>query len=965
MAMRTVMLFVLFLLIPGSAVSLSCSDEKLADGFMNKKGLKILHQNVRGLLCNLPLIQKFLFTHHQTDIFCCSETHIKEYENIKNLYTIEGYEFVSRNRTNGSGGGVGIYIKNQLEWKRRDDLENESIECLWLEIFLKHTNSLLVGCYYKPPKTSEYLSKEFNTTFNDTLSSLQKEHKEVIFLGDFNANYLVKRDSKELKAIIEINGFEQMIKEPTRITETTETLIDLIATNNPSSISKVNVTSYSIADHELIGCVRKLNNIKYKSRSMYARNYKDYAPENLLNNVKNINWQRLYATDDPNSAANFFTKQLKAVFDQHAPFENKTVRGKPAAWLRADVKILMNNRDRILRKAKKTSLPSDWTAYKRARNLCNGKIREAKRKYYRNLIEENKRNPRKFWDTIKTIFPTTSKSSTPQMEKSKCKELTNIFSDYFSTAVTKLKSNITSFSNYIWRPYDTQKRRTEKTFNFSYVSNVFVEKHLSQLKRRKSTGSDDLPAGMIKDCKKVIAKPLAFIINLSLRTGVFPSIWKNAKITPVHKKGDTKNPENFRPISVLPIFSKIIEKAAHSQLSAFLERNELLTEFQFGYREKRSTKLASTLLFDNMRSAIDNGNLVGATFIDLTKAFDTVSHSTLLGKLTEYGIKGIEKEWMTNYLFNRKQVVNINGVSSSEKSLLHGVPQGSILGPLLFLIYFNDFPECLEKCNCIMYADDTVIYVADKNIEKIEKCLENDLERIAHYFDESQMIINLGKGKTETIIFGTGKRLSTTKNQLDISYRGQPIENVSEYKYLGNFADQHLSFNKNFESVFKKASGRLKLLKRLRGYLTQESALVIFKMMILPILTYRSTVKITFTKTQKDRLKSLQCRASVIVGQEVPSVTQVIYREACILVRKCIAGDVCSNFTDYFTVNKHSQRTRNSGYLLKMPRVKLELGKNAFRCSGSKLYNNIPLELRKLESFNLFIKEIKNHDFIL
>ena len=325
----------------------------------------------------------------------------------------------------------------------------------------------------------------------------------------------------------------------------------------------------------------------------------------------------------------------------------------------------MDNRDRPLRKAKKTLLPSDWPAYKRARNLCNGKVREAKRKYYRKLMEENKRNPRKFWDTIKTIFPTTSKSSTPRMEKSKYKELANIFSDYLSTAVTKLKTKVISFSDYIWRPYETQKRRTQETFKFSYVLNVFVEKHLSQLKRRKSTGSDDLSAGMIKDCKKVVSKPLAFIINLSLRTGVFPSIWKNAKI------GD---PENFRPISVLPIFSKIIENTAHSQLSAFLDKNELLTEFQFRYREKRSTKLASTFLFDNMRNAIDNGNLIGATFIDLTKAFDTVSHNTLLGKLDEYGIKGIEKEWMANYLFNRKQEVNINGVSSTEKPLLHGVP---------------------------------------------------------------------------------------------------------------------------------------------------------------------------------------------------------------------------------------------------------------------------------------------------
>ena len=758
-----------------------------------------------------------------------------------------------------------------------------------------------------------------------------------------------------------INGFEQLIQKPTRITDKTETLIDLILTNNPQSISKVIVNSNSIADHELTGCVRKINNIKYKPKSVFTRDYKNYVPEQLIADVQNIDWENFYDIDDVNIAANIFTTCLKDIFDQHAPIKSKTHKGKPAAWLRTDLKKQMDNRDQLLRKARKSKATTDWTTFKRARNQCNGKIREAKRKHYRNLIEENKRNPRKFWDTIKTIFPTNKKSSLPCMEKSKCKELTNTFSEYFSEVVTKLKKNAISFSNYIWKPYTIKRVRTNKTFRFSYVSTVFVEKQLSALKRRKSTGSDELPAGMIKDCKKAISKPLAFIINLSLQTGVFPSVWKNAKITPVHKKGDTKKPENFRPISVLPIFSKIIEKAAHAQISTFLEENKLLTEYQFGYREKRSTKMASTLLFDNIRTYIDGGNLVGAVFIDLTKAFDTVSHGTLLGKLHEYGITGIENEWLTNYLFNRSQVVNINGIVSNSQPLLHGVPQGSILGPLLFLLYFNDFPDCLEKCDCVMYADDTVVYVAGKTIENIENQLEKDLEKIASYFDDSQMIMNLSKGKTESLIFGTGKKLASTKKQIDIKYRGHSIESVSEYKYLGNIADQHLTFNKNFEQVFKKATGRLKLLKRLRSYLTQESALLIYQMMILPILVYRSTVKIYFTTTQKNRLKSLERRATVIVGKEVQSVINVINREACSLVRKCLEKNVCSNYLNYFTINKHSQNTRNSGILLKLPRVKLEIGKSSFMFAGAKLYNDLPIEIRNLEDSNVFIHKIKRY----
>ena len=317
------MLILLFLLLPGSAVSLSHSDEKLANGFMKQKGLKILHQNVRGLLCNLPLIQKLLHTHHQTDIFCCSETHIKENEDINNLYTIEGYDFVSRNRTNGSGGGVGIYVKNQLQWKRRGDLENDSNEGIWLEIFLKHTKSFLIACYYRPPNASKYLSSDFNTAFNDTLKLSQKKHKEVIILGDFNANYLKKDDNKELKTIIDINSFEKMIDQPTRITKETEKLIDIALTNNPSSISYVIVDSISIGDHELIGCVRKMQNIKYESKTVRSRDYKNYVPEDLIAETRHTEWDVLYQCNDVNTAANIFTASLKKHLRSTCPDSNQ------------------------------------------------------------------------------------------------------------------------------------------------------------------------------------------------------------------------------------------------------------------------------------------------------------------------------------------------------------------------------------------------------------------------------------------------------------------------------------------------------------------------------------------------------------------------------------------------------------------------------------------------------------------
>ena len=258
-----------------------------------------------------------------------------------------------------------------------------------------------------------------------------------------------------------------------------------------------------------------------------------------------------------------------------------------------------------------------------------------------------------------------------------------------------------------------------------------------------------------------------------------------------------------------------------------------------------------------------------------------------------------------------------------------------------------------------MYADDTVVYVDSAKKETIEEFLNADLQHIAKYFDENELFINLRKGKTEAMIFGTGKRLSKTNKHLEVSFQQQPINNVSEYKYLGNVVDQHLNFNQNFDKVYKKTSGRLKLLQRLRSYLTNESAYSIYSMMIVPLLTYLSTVKLNHSETQKKMLKSLERRASMVTRVNVPSVFNLINREACCFVKKCLIGDVCENFKDYFVVNQHRQNTRNGGFLLKVPKVRLELGKSTFKFSGTKLYNDLPLKMRKLENYNIFCNEIK------
>ena len=356
-------------------------------------------------------------------------------------------------------------------------------------------------------------------------------------------------------------------------------------------------------------------------------------------------------------------------------------------------------------------------------------------------------------------------------------------------------------------------------FKLNRVSKLFVERHLKSLKRNKSPGLDDSPPQLLKDCSTSITEPLTFVINLSLSTGIVPTIWKTGKITPIHKSGTTDTPDNYRPISVLPTLSKILEQAVHSRLIEYLESNRLLNPEQFGYRKKRSTKLASTLFIDDIRRSLDSGQMVGAVFLDLTKASDLIGHNVLLDKLYCYGISGGELDWFTDYLFNRKQLANLNNNISDYHSIKQGVPQGSILGPLLFLIFFNDITEQINHTKIIMYADDTVIYFASKNITTIKYHLNEDIDQISKYFFHNELILNLKKGKTESMCYSEPSTLSKSHEHLvnyQVNYRGIPIKTVNSYTYLGSMVDNHLTLISDFDKTYKKVSNRLRLLDKIK-----------------------------------------------------------------------------------------------------------------------------------------------------
>ena len=399
-------------LCPGPVSGNCLNDYSELDCLMKQRGLKCFHLNVRGLWNNLCHITELLTAHNDIDIFTLSETHIQD--EPEELYAINGYSFINHSRCDGLGGGVAIYISERINWVRRCDLESE-LECIWLEIFSVKSKSFLICAMYRPPDNSSYLHANFKHLFANMLGLAIKNSKEVILMGDLNVNYHRKEDNTEIKSIISINDFKQTVKEATRITENTATLIDIIITNNPSVIVCTKTVPIAFSDHDLIGCVRKLHHLKYASRVINCRNTKNYSKELMCDELSTQDWTPVYESTDVNYAWTCMKNTILSCFDKLAPVIKKRIRGKPSPWLTDELKKAMNIRDMLLRKSRKTKSASDISAYKKKRNEVNSLLNKSKQAYYRDLLNETSNKLDSFWNVIKKLYPSNRTKPSPPM----------------------------------------------------------------------------------------------------------------------------------------------------------------------------------------------------------------------------------------------------------------------------------------------------------------------------------------------------------------------------------------------------------------------------------------------------------------------------------------------------------------------------------------------------------------------
>ena len=643
-------------------------------------------------------------------------------------------------------------------------------------VAIPNKKSIIIGSFYC---RSQKDVPEFLNLLSETMDGVTNENKEIILLGDLNCDFSKENPAtSHMSLFMNMFNLHQLVTKPTRITPNSKTLIDVIFTTNCNIYMNTDVIHHSYSDHALV-YTDIVSNFKKKGSSngnhvtKKFRSFKNFSVDNFEKKKLNeVNWD----IDDSlpvTKAWNLFIKKFTTICNKHAPVKSIRFKQKLCPWLehRDDIFNLMHDRDYHHNKAIRCTLGQNyhWKKYKELRKKIN-MMKDAKKRYYTNESNNAAGDMGKMWKTLKELLPNKKSNVTTLPSTSKSdKDLANDFNTHFiNIGIDASKENTTSIE------CNHEIHATSK-FIFSEISVDQVIDELHAISPNKASGLDNVCTKLIKYGSKAVAPILCKIFNMCLKQGCVPDELKVARVNPIYKSGSKDDLSNYRPISILPICSKILEKIVHKQLYKYVTDNDLMYDGQSGFRQQHSTSTALIKTIDKWNMEIDKGNYIGAVFVDLSKAFDMVNHTLLINKLKTMGITGIENNWFKSYLNNRTQHVSISGSISFPNVIMSGVPQGSILGPLLFLLFINDMPEYITNCTVDMYADDTLIYVCHKDINVIEKCLNEDLVSVSRWLDDNLMKANVSK--TKVMILGTLAKTCKV-NDVNIVMNNSTVEKV-------------------------------------------------------------------------------------------------------------------------------------------------------------------------------------------
>jgi len=718
------------------------------------------------------------------------------------------------------------------------------------------------------------------------------------------------------------------IKLPTRINSVNNMLIDNIFSSDihhPELIS--GNLAIGISDHlpSFLVIPKQNQNFLPKKHNIMKRDRSNFNREDFILDFLAKDWDAILelGKNDVNHSMNGFMNEMNALLDKHMPLKKISKiefkrRFKP--WITNNILTKIKSKNSLFKKFVTSKDNAQKDEYKRlfstSKNEITLLIKESKKAYYNNFFTRYRENLQKIWSGIKSIINIKSKNfdvptcvSHEDQNVTKPKEIADKFNDFYASIADKILSERkyegnNSFSDFLGNPSTNSMA--------VYPCDIpEVKSIINKLNSGKASGPNSVPTDILQLLIHDISKPLTQIFNLSFKTGVHPELLKMARVIPVFKKGSRLLVSNYRPISLLSNLNKILEKLMFKRVYDYLERINAIYKLQFGFRSKHSTTHALIEITETIRKALDDKKVACGVFVDLQKAFDTVNHDILIKKLAHYGIRGVVNNWFISYLTNRVQYVSIYGFESCRKILKHGVPQGSVLGPLLFLLYINDLHRSIKFSNVYHFADDTNLLRISNSPQQLQKHLNIDLRLLYKWLLANKISLNCSK--TEMIIFKKPKERIRFKFKIKLNgHRLYPSDSI---KYLGIILDPTLNWKHHCDTLSKKLKRANGMLMKIRHYVQKKELKSIYFALFSSHLSYGCQVWAQCNNMYTQRIFKLQNRAQRIIefadfrdnanplykSNKILKLNDQVTSQNCLFVFDFLNKNLPQCFNTYFT----------------------------------------------------------------
>lgn len=779
--------------------------------------ISLAHINARSLLNTFDTFQDHVLNYDYS-IVGVSETWL--HEDIDDLsVSLPGYTFVRQDRSS-RGGGVGVYIKKDIKYSILLQECTEVLEHIWIKIFFGNI-TLILGNIYRPPSTN---IDHFFQYYEDILTDLFSSSDALFCIGDFNIDMgnLGNKLSESLQSIADVFGLKQLITEPTRISNYSSSTIDLIFYNQDDVVD-VGTRDIQVSDHNLIFC-----NIQTENKNAdvsYSFKYRRLTSINKLlfqHDLENIPWHTFYDLDNANEKVEFLTSNIIRLFDKHAPVVNVKGKTKPySPWITENIRLMIRLRNKALNRFRTTRNPNHWIYYKELRNLTTSAIRAEKKAYLNTIFRQG--NTKQKWQELKKINVIKNKSNNIPEHLSNVNDLNNYFSSINTKNQNIHQDTLISFLN---------NRLNATTFLFGPVTDGDILQLIQRLKSN-ALGPDNLSLNLILYCCPFLVPHITHLVNSCICSGVFPDSWKQANIIPLSKCSRPKEFSDLRSISILPFLSKIMEKVMETQLNSFLNDNNILPEKQSGFRSGHSCETALAEVTDSVIRSLDRSMASVLIMLDYSKAFDTLNHELLLAMLKYIGLSDLALRLIRSYLTNRVQRVCIGSSISDMVRVTGGVPQGSILGPLLYSIYTFNIYKCLKHCAYHMYADDTqLIYNFDiSEVQEANLKINVDLNSLSEV--SKNLSLKLNPTKSIAVLFARDSHRPYLLRNLNLKLNNENITLKDSAKNLGLIIDYKLHFKEHITAKLRAAYSTLKMLYPHRHYLNQDTKKTLCESLVL------------------------------------------------------------------------------------------------------------------------------------